>query len=173
MAAQHPQAQAPAAEWPRAEASYPYPHRNDPRQTQIAEHYARRPDRIGERAAAQQAKTAGREAVYQAKIAAREQRKTAFRDARGPWRWPEWSLITGAAGFVAWLALVGVAHGNLDSGPGIAAVPVFLIWIFAALIAAPAVLWRRYRARHAAAANARQRGAIADASPRTRPGPQT
>jgi hypothetical protein len=105
-----------------------------------------------ERATARQAKAAGRAAIYQVKASARQQRKAAFKSARGPYRWPEWSLVAGAAAFIVWLALVAVAGGNTASGPGIAAVPMFLIWLFAVFVAGPAVLWRRHRARQAAAA---------------------
>jgi hypothetical protein len=126
--------------------------RQQQRQAQVAEHFAKRQARIKERAAARQAKAAGRAAIHQKKASARQQRKAAIKSARGPYRWPEWSLIAGTIAFIAWCVLVGIADGKVANGPGVAAVPIFLIWIFAVFVAGPAVLWRRHRARQAAAA---------------------
>jgi hypothetical protein len=96
-ASPHPQAQ--DAERPRGEVdSQPF---SDQRQAQIAEHYARRQARISERAAERQAKAAGRDAVHQARAAAQRQRKAAIKAARGPWKWPEWSLVADAVAFIA------------------------------------------------------------------------
>ena len=125
--------------------------RRQQRQAEIAEHFERRQARFKERAAARQAKAAGRAAIYQMKASVRQQRKAAFKSARGPYRWPEWSLIAGTVAFIAWCVLVVIADGKVASGPGVAAVPVLLVWISAVFIAGPAVLWRRHRARQAAA----------------------
>ena len=107
--------------------------------------------RSGNARAAKQAKVARRGKIHERKSAARRQRKAAFKTARGPYRWPEWSLVAGAAAFIAWIVLVAISRGTLNWA-GTTAVPMFLIWLFAALIAGPAVLWRRHRARQAAAA---------------------
>lgn len=156
----HPQAQAQAPALPRTEAaSQPL---SDQRQEQIAEHYAQRQARIAERAAERQAKAASRAGVHQAKAAgraavhqtragARRQRKAARKKARGPWRWPEWSLVAGAVALVAWLVLVVSSHGTFTGAAGAATIPAVLIWLLAALVAGPAALWRSYRARRAAA----------------------
>jgi hypothetical protein len=148
-AAPHAAAQQPQPR-PGTETGLPPP--SGQRQAQIAARYARRQARISERAAARQAKATGRERVYQAKATARGQRRAARRAVRGPWQWPEWSLIGALAALVAWITLVIIAGSHPSSAPGIAAIPLFLAGALAAVIAGPAVLWRRHRVRQAAAA---------------------
>src|SRR5215471_14637477 len=92
--------------------------------------------RSGNARAAKQAKVARRGKIHERKSAARRQRKAAFNTARGPYRWPEWSLVAGAAAFIAWIVLVAISRGTLNWA-GTTAVPMFLIWLFAALIAGP------------------------------------
>jgi hypothetical protein len=139
-------AQAPAE--PRAEADRELRRQ---RRAKSAEHLAKRPAKIKNRAAASQTNAAAHAAIRQAEAVARQQRKAAFKRARGPYRWPEWSLIAGLIAFIAWLVLVVMSNGTLN-GPAAAAVPMFLIWVFAVFIAGPAVLWRRHKAKKAAAA---------------------
>ena len=107
-------------------------------QAQLAARHARR-----------QAEAPGRAAAYRANDVARQQRKAARKEARGPWRWPEWTLAAALAAFVAF-CVVGAATGT--HMPGAAGVPLFLIFTLGGIVAIPAVLWRWYRARQAAAA---------------------
>jgi hypothetical protein len=121
-------------------------------QADITERFARRQARITDQAVARQEKAAGRAAIYQMKATARQERRTAFKAARGSYGWPEWSLIAGLIAFVAWLTLVIIAGHHPASAPGLAAIAPFLVWLLAAVIAGPAALWRLHRAKQAAAA---------------------
>lgn len=130
-----PQWQARAAERPRAEARRN--HRSGQWQAQLAARHARR-----------QAEAPRRAAAHRANDAARQQRKAARKEARGPWRWPEWTLAAALAAFVAFCVVAAVTGKHMPSAAG---VPLFLIWTLGGLIGVPAVLWRWHRARQTAA----------------------
>jgi len=138
-AARPSQAQATEAAQPPAEE-----HRNsrgDQWQAQLAERHARR-----------QAEAPGRAAAGQARDAARRERKAAFKAARGPWRWPEWTLAAAVAAFVAFVVLAAVAAPHPSSAPSDAGAWLFGISILGGLVGVPTVVWRWYRARRAATA---------------------
>jgi hypothetical protein len=108
-----------------------------------------RPGQLAARYARRQAEAPGRAAADRARDAARRERKAAFKAARGPWRWPEWTLAAAVAAFVAFTVLAIAAGTQMPSAAG---VPLFLIWALGGLVGIPAVIWRWYRARRAATA---------------------
>jgi hypothetical protein len=130
------EAQARIAEQPPAEERRNS--RSEQRQAQLAARNARR-----------QAEAPGRAAADRAHDAARRERKAAFKAARGPWRWPEWTLISAVAAFVAFVVLAAATGTHMPTAAG---VPLFLIWFLGGLVGIPAVIWRWYRAWQAAAA---------------------
>lgn len=122
---------------------------------------------LATRHARQQAEAPERVAADRARDAARRERRAAFRAARGPWSWPEWTLIVAVAAFVAVVILAAVAGPHPSSAINAAGAWLLGISILGGLVGVPTVAWRWYRARQAAAAMLA--GQSQDSSPGPRP----
>jgi hypothetical protein len=151
-----PQEQARAAEQPPAEK-----HRNSRSEQWQAQ--------LAARHASRQAEAPGRAAADQGRDVARRERKAAFRAARGPWQWPEWTLAAAVAAFVAFVVLAAVAAPHPSSAPSAAGAWLLGISILGGLVGVPTVAWRWYRARRAAAATLAGAGQSQASPPGPRP----
>ena len=105
-----------------------------------------------DRRRAWQASEAERWAWQQARESARRERRAAAKTARGPWRWPEWALIGAVIAFLVSFTLAGIGGSCTGSAAASAAGGLGLVSILGVAVAGPVTLWRRYRARQAAAA---------------------